>query len=198
MTTTTRNDDRKNTTTNSEPGTTNWTIDAGHSSVEFTAKHMMITTVKGHLSGVEGNIAIDWADPARSTVDVKLDAASVDTRSGQRDEHLRSAEFLDAGKYPAITFRSRRIEGAKAESDARFRVIGDLTIRGVEREVVLNASYEGRGKDPWGGERVSFAATTTIDRREFGLVWNQALEAGGVLVSNEIKLNLEIQAIQPA
>jgi polyisoprenoid-binding protein YceI len=154
--------------------------------------------VKGRIADVKGTITLDEADLNRSTVEVELGAASIDTRNEQRDGHLRSPDFLDVEQFPTISFRSRRIEGASLSEGARFRVIGELTVRGVTREVVLDATYEGRGRDPWGGERVSFSADTKIDRRDFGLTWNAALEAGGVLVSNEIKLHLEVQAIRNA
>lgn len=178
--------------------TTTWTLDAAHSAAEFTAKHMMITTVRGRIAELRGTIALDEANPDRSTVEVELDAASIDTRSEQRDGHLRSGDFLDVERFPVITFRSRRVEGASTRDGARFRVVGELTIRDVTREVTLDATYEGRGRDPWGGERVSFSADTTIDRRDFGLTWNAALETGGVLVSNEIRIHLEAQAIRAA
>ena len=177
-------------------GTTTWNIDAAHSTVEFSAKHMMITTVKGRIADVKGAITVDQQRPDASVVEVELAAASIDTRADQRDQHLRSPDFLDVEKFPVITFRSRRIEGARAEEGKTFRVTGDLTIHGVTREVTLDATYEGRGRDPWGGERVSFSADTKIDRREFGLVWNAALETGGVLVSNEIKIHVEAQAVR--
>jgi polyisoprenoid-binding protein YceI len=175
-----------------------WNIDASHSTIEFAAKHMMITTVKGRLADAKGTITIDEANPDRSSTAVEFDAASLDTRSEQRDQHLRSADFLDVEKYPAISFKSRRVEGARNEPGTSFKVIGDLTVHGVTKEVTLDAVYEGAGKDPWGGSRVSFSATTKIDRREFGLVWNAALETGGVLVSNEIKVQIEVQAVRAA
>ena len=176
--------------------TTTWTLDAAHSAAEFSAKHLMITTVRGRIAGLSGTIALDEASPERSTVEVELDAATIDTRSEQRDGHLRSPDFLDVERHPVITFRSRRVEGASTREGTRFRVVGDLTIRGVTREVALDATYEGRGRDPWGGERVSFSAATSIDRRDFGLTWNAALETGGVLVSNEIRIHLEAQAVR--
>ena len=178
--------------------TVTWTVDGSHSVAEFSAKHMMITRVKGRIADLRGTVTIDEASPERSAVDVELDAASIDTRSEQRDAHLRSADFLDVERFPLITFRSRRIEGARRDQGTNFRVVGDLTIRGVTREVVLDATYEGRGRDPWGGERVSFSATTTIDRRDFGLTWNTALETGGVLVSNDVRIALEVQAVRAA
>ena len=176
--------------------TTTWTLDAAHSAAEFSAKHMMITTVRGRIAELRGTITLDEAHPDRSTVEVELDAASIDTRSEQRDAHLRSGDFLDVERFPTITFRSRRVEGASLREGTPFRVVGDLTIRGVTREVTLGATYEGRGRDPWGGERMSFSADARIDRRDFGLTWNAALETGGVLVSNEIKLHLEAQAVR--
>lgn len=180
--------------TSTETAVSTWTIDPSHSLIEFAAKHMMITTVKGRIADVRGSLTIDEQDPERSSVEVELDAASIDTRSEQRDEHLRSADFLDAEHHPTITFRSRSIEGSPMSEGDSFKVVGDLTIRGTSREVTLDATYEGRGTDPWGAEKVSFSATTKIDRREFGLTWNTALETGGVLVSNDIKIHLEIQA----
>jgi polyisoprenoid-binding protein YceI len=159
---------------------------------------MMITNVRGRFSNVEGSIVVDNENPNDSSVSVELDAASIDTRVEQRDQHLRSADFLDVENYPKVTFRSTRVEGASFEAGASFRVAGDLTIRGTTREVVLDATSEGRGRDPWGGERVSFSADTKIDRRDFGLTWNAALEAGGVLVGNDLRLHIEAQAVREA
>jgi polyisoprenoid-binding protein YceI len=157
---------------------------------------MMITTVKGRFSDVRGAITIDESNPGASSAEVEIATASLDTRSEQRDQHLRSGDFLDVEQYPQITFRSRRIEGARAQAGSTFRVVGDLTIHGVTREVTLDTTFEGQGRDPWGGERVSFSATTKIDRRDFGLTWNAALETGGVLVSNIITIAIEAQAVR--
>jgi polyisoprenoid-binding protein YceI len=173
-----------------------WNIDPTHSLVEFSAKHMMITSVKGRFGEVRGTLTIDEARPERSVVDVEIAAAGIDTRVEQRDAHLRSADFLDVENHPSITFRSRRVEGAATREGDEFRVVGDLTIRGTTREVTLDASYDGRGKDPWGGERVSFSARTKVDRRDFGLTWNQALEAGGILVGNDVRIEIEVQAVR--
>ncbi len=175
---------------------TTWVIDPTHSLVEFSAKHLMITTVKGRFAGVRGTIGVDQANPASSKAEVTIDASSIDTRTEQRDQHLRSADFLDVANHPEITFRSAKVVGRFASPGDSFRLIGALTIRGVTREVELDASFEGQGKDPWGGHRMSFSATTKIDRRDFGLTWNQALETGGILVGNEIKIALEVQATQ--
>jgi polyisoprenoid-binding protein YceI len=178
--------------------TTTWTLDPTHSLVEFSAKHMMITTVKGSFGAVSGTIEIDEANPDHSRVEAEIDAGTVTTRSDQRDEHLRSADFLDVANHPAITFRSTKVEGAHGSPGDSFRIVGDLTIRGTTREVALEASYEGGGTDPWGGERASFSARTRIDRRDFGLTWNQALEKGGLLVSNELRIEIEVQAVRVA
>lgn len=168
-----------------------WTIDPSHTIVEFATKHLMITTVKGRFGAVAGSIVQNGAE---SKVDVEIQAASIDTRAAQRDDHLRSADFLEVDKYPVITFVSRRVEGAFDAPGDEFTVIGDLTIHGTTREVALAATYEGRGRDPWGAERISFSAATKIDRRDFGLTFNQALETGGVLVGNELKIVLDVQA----
>ena len=178
--------------------TTTWTIDPAHSSVELAVKHMMFTTVRGRFKDVKGTIVVDEQNPDNSTVEVEIGTASIDTGVADRDGHLRSADFLDVEQFPKVTFKSRRVEGARVAEGERFRVVGDLTIHGVTREVTLDATFEGRGRDPWGGERVSFSADTKIDRRDFGLTWNAALEAGGVLVSNDIKIHIEAQAVRAA
>jgi polyisoprenoid-binding protein YceI len=175
---------------------TTWNIEPNHSLVEFSAKHMMITTVKGRFRDVSGTIRVDESNPSRSTVEASMSAATIDTGVAQRDQHLVSADFLDAENHKAITFKSKRVEGAKAEVGDEFTVVGDLTIRGTTKEVTLKATYEGQGKDPWGGQRISFTASGKIDRRDFGLTWNQALETGGILVSNDIKINIEVQAVR--
>ncbi len=183
-------------TTATTPGTTTWKIDPAHSLVEFAARHMMITTVKGRMADVQGTLVIDEQDPTRSEARVEIAAASIDTRSADRDTHLRSPDFLDVDEHPTLLFVARDVRGASARPGSTFQVAGELTIRGVTREVTLDATYEGKGQDPWGGERVSFSATTKIDRRDFGLTWNAALEAGGVLVSNDIRITLEVQAVR--
>ena len=168
-----------------------WTIDPSHTTVEFVAKHMMITTVKGRFAELTGTIIADETNIADSSVEATLQAASLDTRSEQRDAHLRSPDFLDVENYPDVTFKSTAISGTKKS----FTVTGDLTIRGVTRPITLDASFEGEGKDPWGGTRASFSAHGKFDRRDFGLTWNVALETGGILVSNEVKINIEAQAV---
>lgn len=171
---------------------TTWTIDPSHSTVEFVAKHMMITTVKGRFAELAGTVVADETRFEDSSVEVTFQAASLDTRSEQRDTHLRSADFLDVEHYPEVTFRSTAIRGAKES----FELTGDLTIRGVTRPITLDVTYEGEGKDPWGGTRASFSATGKFDRRDYGLTWNVALETGGILVSNEVRINVEAQLVQ--
>lgn len=171
---------------------TAWKLDPTHTLVEFSAKHLMISTVKGRISDLEGTIYTDERDPKNSSVEVTLKAGSIDTRTDQRDQHLRSADFLNAEKYPELKFRSTRIEGDRAQ----FKLTGDLTIRDVTRPITLDVRFEGETKDPWGGERVGFSATGKIDRRDFGLTWNQLLETGGVAVGNEIKIVVEVEAVK--
>jgi polyisoprenoid-binding protein YceI len=178
-------------TTTQMSGRSAWKLDPAHTLVEFSAKHLMITTVKGRITEIEGTIYSDEKDPQNSSVEATLKAASLDTRTDQRDQHLRSADFLDVEKYPEIRFRSTRIEGDKQS----FKVTGDLTIRDVTKPITLDVAFEGRTRDPWGGERIGFSASGKIDRRDFGLTWNQALETGGVVVGNDIKISLEIEAV---
>jgi polyisoprenoid-binding protein YceI len=179
-----------------DQGTTTWNIDPAHSQVEFVVKHMMITKVRGRFATVSGTLRLDEENMSDSLVEVEIDAASIDTRQEDRDTHLRSGDFLDAENHPQLTFRSKRVEGGPLEEGSDFRVVGDLTIRGTTKEVTLDATYEGSGVDPWGGDRMAFSASTEIDRREFGLEWNQKLEKGGVLVGHDVKIQLEVQAVR--
>ena len=178
------------------PETTLWNIDPAHTGVEFAVKHMMFTTVRGRFKQLTGTIEVDEANPDRSRVQVEIDAGSLDTGVADRDAHLRSADFLDVANHPKMTFRSKRVEGAMKKEGDRFTVTGDLTIRGTTIEVKLDCQYEGTGTDPWGGTRSGVRATTTIDRRDWGLKWNQALETGGILVANEVRIELEVQAVK--
>jgi len=178
--------------------TITWQIDPAHSAVEFAVKHMMFTTVRGRFKDVKGTIEVDEKRPDRSSVNVEIGAASIDTGVADRDGHLRSADFLDVANHPSITFRSKRVEGAMNKEGDKFKVAGDLTIHGTTIEVVLDCQFEGTGKDPWGGTRGGIRATATIDRRDWGLKWNQALETGGILVGNEVRIELEVQAVKAA
>ncbi|MDQ6827435.1 MAG: YceI family protein [Gemmatimonadota bacterium] len=170
---------------------TAWTLDPVHTSVEFSVKHLMITTVKGRFTDVEGIIYTDEATPTNSSVEVTLQANSIDTRTDQRDLHLRSPDFLDVANNPTITFKSTHVEG----DTKKFKLTGDLTIRGTTNPVTLDVEFEGRTKDPWGGDRAGFSASGKIDRRDWGLTYNQALETGGIVVGNDIKISIEVQAI---
>jgi len=172
---------------------TTWAIDPAHSSVEFSVRHLMITTVKGRFTEVEGSVVLDEADPAASTADITIKAASIDTREAQRDAHLRSADFFDAEQFPTLTFRSSAVGDV---SENGFELVGSLTIHGVTREVTLDVVNEGRATDPWGGQRAGFAATTRIKRSDFGLTWNQLLETGGLAVSDDVKISLDVELVK--
>ncbi len=176
-------------------GTTTWTIDAAHSHVEFAVKHLMISTVRGRFGGVSGTVTTDDADPAKGRAQIEIESATIDTREAQRDTHLKSADFFDVEKFPKLTFNSTRISDVKGQN---FKLIGDLTIHGVTREVTLDVTSEGKGKDPWGGDRAAFSATTAIKRSDYGLTWNQALETGGILVGDDIKISLDVQLVKKA
>jgi len=172
---------------------TTWQIDPAHTQVEFVVKHMMFAKVRGQFAAVDGAITLGAdGDPSDAVVAVEIDAASIDTAQEQRDAHLRSADFFDVERFPTLTFRSTH--GQRVADDG-LRVRGELTIRDVTKEVELEVTETGRGIDPWGNERAGYHASTTIDRREFGLTWNQALEAGGVLVGNDVKIAIEVQAV---
>jgi polyisoprenoid-binding protein YceI len=170
----------------------NWAIDANHSSVTFTIRHMM-SKVRGQMNVKEGWIEVDNDNLSTAKVKVVLDAATLNTGVEMRDNHLRSADGnFDVANYPTITFRSKRVEGKDASN---FKVIGDLTIHGVTKEVTLGASFNGEGKDPWGNRRVSFSAETKLNRKDFNLTWNQALEAGGFLVGDDVKVEIDLEAV---
>jgi polyisoprenoid-binding protein YceI len=175
--------------------TNSWQIDATHSGINFSIRHMVVSKVRGRFAKYAGAIRVDEDDITRSVVQATIDAASIDTGTPQRDAHLRSADFFDVEQFPELRFRSTRIERIEAD---RYRVTGELTIRDVSREVSLDVEYGGRAKDPWGNERVGFVAKTALDRKEFGLGWNQVLEAGGVLVGDRVEIELEVQAVKGA
>ncbi len=172
--------------------TNRWDIDLSHSAIQFHVRHMVISKVHGRFARWSGAIQLDTGDLTRSSVEVTIDAASIDTQVADRDAHLRSPDFLDVTKYPQLTFRSRAIEKA---GDG-YRVTGDLAMHGATREVVLEAEFSGTGKDPWGNERAGFSARASVDRRDFGLTWNAALEAGGVLVGEKVEITIEIEAVK--
>jgi polyisoprenoid-binding protein YceI len=155
----------------------------------------MITTVKGRFTDVKGTVISDDADLTQGQVDLTINVASIDTREAQRDTHLRSADFFETEKFPSMSFKGRRITDVSGD---RFRLVGDLTIRDITREVTLDVTSNGRAKDPWGGERAGFEATTKIKRSDFGLTWNQALETGGVVVGDEIKISIDAELVKQA
>jgi polyisoprenoid-binding protein YceI len=168
-------------------------IDSAHSSAQFTVRHMMISNVRGEFTKLSGSITYDPAGAANASVDATIDAASINTRDAQRDAHLKSADFFDVEQFPALTFRGKTI----AAHDGEWNVTGDLTIRGVIREVVLHVEGPtAEAKDPWGNLRIGATATAKINRKDFGLNWNAALEAGGVLVGEEVKITIDLEAIR--
>jgi polyisoprenoid-binding protein YceI len=169
-----------------------WQIDNSHSHIGFSVKHMMIATVRGEFKAYTGTLALDTDDLTQSVFTGEIDIASIDTRESKRDEHLRSADFFDAETYPTMTFKSTRVEPIDGNE---YRIVGDLTIKGITKEVVLEAEYAGIHKDPWGNTRTGFTASATLDRKDFGLSWNAALETGGVLVGEKVKLSLDIEAV---
>ena len=171
-----------------------WKIDPAHSAAHFSVRHLMISNVRGEFTKISGKASLNPATPAASTIDVEIDAASLNTREPQRDEHLRSADFFDVVKYPKLTFRSKQIEKLGEE---RYKVTGDLTIHGVTKDVVLDVEGPTPAvKDPWGNTRVGIEATTKLNRKDFGLVWNALTETGGVMVGDEVKINIEAELIQ--
>ena len=180
-------------TTVTSTKTTTYAIDKAHSEATFQVRHLL-TKVRGHFSDFEGTIEYNEADPERSVVNITIQAASVDTRERDRDNHLRSADFFDVEKFPTLTFRNTAI----TRKGERFDVAGDLTIRGVTRPVTFDVTSLGKARDPWGNERIAFEAEATINRKDFGLNWNAALETGGFLVGDEVKISLSAQAIPAA
>jgi polyisoprenoid-binding protein YceI len=176
------------------PPKTTWSIDPAHSIAEFKVKHMMISNVKGHFPKITGSLTIDEAGHANSRVEATIEAASIETRDAQRDAHLKSEDFFHVEKFPALTFRSTSISRV---GDGELSVEGDLSIRGVTRKVVF--AVEGPtspAKDPWGNTRIGISATTKINRKDFGLVWNAALEAGGILVGDDVTITLDVQFVK--
>jgi polyisoprenoid-binding protein YceI len=169
-----------------------WNIDVAHSQIEFAVRHMMLSKVRGKFKNFQGNITIDANNLAASSVAGTVDVASIETGDGQRDGHLRSADFFDVEKYPKMSFRSTRIEPQGAD---QYKVYGELTIKDVTREVVFYAVDEGRAVDPWGNRRIGVSATTKINRKDFGLTWNVALETGGWLVGDEVTITAEVELV---
>ena len=175
--------------------TERWAIDLSHSGIHFTVRHLVIAKVRGQFSRWSGTVLVPGGDLGRASVEAVIDASSIETGVADRDTHLRSADFLDVEHHPEITFKTLRVD---AEGSARRRIVGQLTIKGVTREVSLDVEYLGVAKDPWGNERAAFTAKTSIDRQDFGLTWNQALETGGMLVGDRIEIEIEVEAVRQA
>jgi len=172
-----------------------YTLDPAHTRIGFVARHAMVTKVRGAFNEFEGTATLDGANPANSRAQVTINAASIDTRNAQRDEHLRGNDFLAMRDYPQITFSST---GARQVDDTTFELTGDLTIKGVTNPITIPFTFEGAARDPFGNLRVGFEGSVTINRKDYGITWNAALETGGVLVSDKIVLEFEISAIKNA
>jgi polyisoprenoid-binding protein YceI len=171
-----------------------WQIDAAHSDVGFSVRHLMVSNVKGHFTGVSGAVALDEKDLSRSRVEATIDVATVATGDAKRDEHLQSADFFDAAKYPKMTFKSKAVR----KTANGWQIVGDFTLHGVTREVVLDAGsgLSPEVKDPWGGVRSGLTASAVLDRKDYGLTWNKALDNGGLAVGDEVKVTLEIELLK--
>jgi polyisoprenoid-binding protein YceI len=180
------------TTTAVNVPTGTWAIDLSHSAATFSVRHLMVSKVRGRFTSFSGTISVP-DDPYASTVEATIDVASIDTHDAGRDEHLRSGDFLEIDKYPTITFRSTGVRGDVPDA---LVLVGDLTIRGVTRSVELALEFNGVAADPWGGTRAGFSASTEISRKDFGMEWNVALEAGGFVVGDKVKIELEVEAIK--
>jgi len=175
--------------------TTTYQIDPRHSSADFGVTHLMISTVRGEFHGVTGTVVLDDANIANSSVNVAIDATTVDTREPDRDKHLKSDAFFDVAKYPTINFKSSKVEKT---SDGNLKITGDLTIRGVTKTVILTATYPKPAiRDPWGLQRTGVSANTKINRQDFGVSWNQNLDSGGVVVGDEVNITLDVEMIIP-
>ncbi|MFV9506071.1 MAG: YceI family protein [Oscillochloridaceae bacterium umkhey_bin13] len=172
---------------------TSWVIDNSHSSIEFIVRHMMIAKVHGSFQEFTGTVEFDEQNPSNSSVNVQIEAGSINTRDAKRDGHLTSPDFLDTANHPHLSFVSKRVEVVDGEHG---KIIGDLTIRGVTREVVLETTYNGQAKSPWGTTSAGFNASTTINRKDWGLNWNVALETGGVLVGEEVTIAIELEIVK--
>ena len=172
-----------------------WAIDSSHSGIHFSVRHLVIAKVRGQFSRWSGTVLAPEGDFDRASVDVVIDASSIDTGVADRDTHLKSGDFFDVEMFPEIAFRTTRLERAGGRVS---RLVGDLTIKGVTREVVLHVEHHGRAKDPWGHERAAFTARTSLDRKDFGLTWNQVLETGGVMVGDRIDIEIDIEAVKQA
>lgn len=174
------------------PAPSTWQIDPSHTEVEFAVRHLMISTVKGRFGTVQGSVILDPATPEAAKINVSIDMPSIDTREAKRDAHLRSADFFDVEHFPTMTFTGGTVSG---NAEGEFTLQGDLTIRDVTKPVTLAVTFEGAGNDPWGGSRRGFSAKGKLNRSDFGLTWNTALESGGVVVGDEVKLTINTELV---
>lgn len=172
-----------------------WNIDTVHSQATFAVKHMMISTVRGQFDVLSGKLAIDETHPENSWVEAEVDAASINTRDPKRDGHLRSADFFDAAQFPKITFKSTKVEPVGKDE---YRVIGDLTMHGITKQETFHAEYSGQLKDLYGLQRAAFSVKGTVNRKDYGLNWNVALESGGVLVGDKVNIEIDLAVVQQA
>ncbi len=170
-----------------------WAIDNGHSAINFSARHMMLSTVRGRFNTFTGTVDFNEADPTQSSVDVQVDVASIETRDEKRDGHLKSGDFFEVEKYPTMAFKSTRVEKI---SDNHGKMHGNLTIKDVTKPVMLDVEYHGLAKAPWGTTSAGFSAKTAIDRKDWGLTWNVALETGGILVGDKINIEIDIEVVK--
>jgi polyisoprenoid-binding protein YceI len=174
----------------------NWQIDPSHSAAQFSVRHLMVTKVRGEFGKMAGTVQYDAKAPEKMAIDATIDVASINTREAKRDDHLRSPDFFDVAKFPSMTFKSK---SAKAKGKGKLDVTGDLTIRGVTKQVVLAVEgLDSEVKDPWGNSRTGAVGTTKINRKDFGLTWNQALETGGVMVGDEVEITVDVSLIKQA
>jgi polyisoprenoid-binding protein YceI len=171
----------------------NWNLDTAHSEILFTARHMMISKVRGQFEKFTVNVNIDLEKPENTTVEAQIETASINTRDEKRDGHLKSPDFLDVANFPTVTFRSTKVERI---DDRNAKMTGDLTIRGVTRSVTMDVEFAGLAKSPWGTQSAGFGAQTTISRKDYDLTWNVALESGGWLVSDEIEISIQLELVQ--
>ncbi len=174
--------------------TNQYDIDVTHSAIHFYVRHMVISKVHGRFAKWTGKVELDPSNLTTAKVEVRIDAASIDTQVSDRDAHLKSPDFFDVAKYPELVFTSKKVE----KSGDGYRVAGELTMHGVTKPVVLEAEFNGTGKDPWGNERAGFSAKASLDRKDYGLTWNKALEAGGVLVGDKVEISIELEAVKQA
>jgi polyisoprenoid-binding protein YceI len=177
------------------PAPADWSIDPAHAAAQFAVRHMMVSTVRGQFSGVKGTVHLDAADPTRDSVDATIDATTIDTREPKRDAHLKSPDFFDVAKFPTITFKSKKVE---VIGKGHLKITGELTMHGVTREVPLDVTLsEGEYKDGYGNVRRGAAAKGQVNRKDYGLLWNKPLESGGVLVGDDVLIDLDIEMLQP-